>query len=546
MLRFSVLLLTVAAVVGLSTGCTNDPANDAGAAETADALAPPDTGLYAERYRPQYHYTPSRNWMNDPNGLVRDADGTYHLFYQYNPEGSTWGHMSWGHATSPDLVHWEEQPVAIPEEGNEMIFSGSAVLDKRNTSGFGTEENPPLVAIYTSHYTLEGEEPPFDQQQSLAYSTDGGETWTKYEGNPVLDDSDPEFRDPKVFWYAPEEKWVMVVALSTQRKIKFYESTDLKSWSSMSTFGPAAATKGVWECPDLFELPVEGTDASRWVLEVDLGEGSVAGGSGGQYFIGTFDGTTFTAESPSSDDRPLWIDYGADFYAGVSFSNMPDRRVFLAWMNNWAYAEKLPTDPWRSAQSLPRELTLRDTDAGLRVAHTPVPELETLQGAPMQVNELELADGDTTSLASKGIAGKYLEIRASFDVGDADTVGLAVRRGDAEETIAGIAVADGAPSTVFVDRRNSGAVDFHESFPAIHPAPLPAVDSDTVTLHLFVDASSIELFAADGTISITDRIFPDPSSEGMAVFATGGDARLLSLDAWTLSSIWAERTSLSS
>lgn len=239
---------------------------------------PVDSTTFDETYRPQFHYTPERNWMNDPNGLVYH-NGTYHLFHQYNPRGTTWGHMSWHHATSSDLVHWTHRGVVLPEEENEMIFSGSAVVDHKNTTGFGDgHDSSPIVAVFTSHYTLPGDS--VDEAQSLAYSVDGGETWTKYEGNPVLEHPTPDFRDPNVFWYEPEQKWVMAVALSKRRKVQFYESSDLKTWTHLSDFGPAGGTEGIWECPALFRVPVDGSpDSTRWVLEVDVGSNSVAGGS---------------------------------------------------------------------------------------------------------------------------------------------------------------------------------------------------------------------------------------------------------------------------
>ena len=244
---------------------------------------------YTEPYRPQFHFTPAQNWMNDPNGLVY-YQGEYHLFYQYNPFGDTWGHMSWGHAVSRDLVHWQHLPVAIPELGDEMAFSGSAVVDYGNTSGFGTTQNPAMVAIYTAAK-------PGNQSQALAYSTDKGRTWQRYAGNPVLDIGSGEFRDPKVFWYEPEHKWVMAVVMAVEHKVRLYSSTNLKQWTLMSDFGPAGAVGGAWECPDLFPLAVDGDPAkTKWVIVVNLNPGGIAGGSGGQYFVGDFDGTRFTAD----------------------------------------------------------------------------------------------------------------------------------------------------------------------------------------------------------------------------------------------------------
>jgi len=501
---------------------------------------PADAPSLEEPYRPQFHYTPQKNWMNDPNGLVYH-DGTYHLFHQYNPEGDTWGHMSWNHATSEDLVHWDHQGVAIPEEGNEMIFSGSAVVDHENTSGFGEGDEAPLVAVYTSHYTQDtteaGVEEPYKQAQSLAYSTDGGETWTKYEGNPVLDHPDPDFRDPNVFWYEPEQTWIMAVVLSTQHKVQFYESDDLKEWTPLSDFGPAGATGGIWECPALFRAPVEGTDRRQWVLQVDLNPGAVAGGSGAQYFVGDFDGTAFTPHDGGPEDAPHWVDYGTDFYAAIPWNNVPDadgRVLWLAWMNNWTYAESLPTAPWRSAQSLPRSVQLRPSDDGPpRLVQRPVKELQRLRGDSVQIDGRTL-DDETVDLAPAGGSGKAYELVATFEPGDADAVGLRVRKGEGEHTVVGY---DAESGEVFVDRTASGRVDFHDAFPTRSAAPL-APEDGRIKLRVFVDWSSVEVFANDGARVLTHRIFPNPESEGVSLFADGGPAQLTRLKAWSLRSIW--------
>ncbi len=290
--------------------------------------APPVPAAYDQTYRPQFHYSPAKNWMNDPNGLVY-YKGQYHLFYQYNPKGNTWGNMSWGHAVSPDLVHWKELPVAIPYDETELVFSGSAVVDENNTSGFGTKENPPLVAIYTSAK-------PGSQSQALAYSTDGGLTFTKY--GTVLDIGSAEFRDPKVFWYAPAKAWRMVVVKATEHKVSIYSSPDLKKWTHLSDFGPAGAVGGVWECPDLFPLAVDGNPRNvKWVMVVNLNPGGIAGGSGGQYFIGDFDGTTFTSDDPATYTPPTgtvledfesssfapWTTTGTAFGDGPTEGNAP-------------------------------------------------------------------------------------------------------------------------------------------------------------------------------------------------------------------------------
>ncbi|MCZ7631093.1 MAG: glycoside hydrolase family 32 protein [Microthrixaceae bacterium] len=323
-----------------------------------------------EPYRPGYHFSPTRNWMNDPNGLVYHA-GTYHLFFQHNPHGDQWGNMSWGHATSDDLLSWTEQPLAIPQTFDdhgrsiEDVFSGSVVVDHDNTSGFGTAEDPPLVAVYTSAYTLDHPRRALKQAQSLAYSTDGGYRWTKYDRNPVVDRDSTDFRDPKVFRYrsdtSGERYWVMVAVEAVERQVVIYRSEDLRTWRYLSTFGPANAVAGVWECPDLFELPVgDNPGDTRWVLVVSLNPGSIAGGSGAQYFVGAFDGVTFTSENTGAgSDDYLWLDWGRDHYAAVSYDNAPgSKRIMTGWMNDWTYAGSLPTSGWRSNMTLPREVTL--------------------------------------------------------------------------------------------------------------------------------------------------------------------------------------------
>jgi fructan beta-fructosidase len=496
---------------------------------------------YRERYRPQYHFTPAANWMNDPNGLVY-YDGEYHLFFQYNPFGEKWGHMSWGHAVSRDLVRWEHLPVAIPEANGVMAFSGSAVVDWKNTSGFGRDGKPPLVAIYTGHRET-------NQSQYIAYSTDRGRTWSVYDRNPVLDIGRKDFRDPKVFWDEPRQRWVMVLALPDQHKVSFYASPNLKQWKHLSDFGPAGAVDGIWECPDLFELPVDGdTKNTRWVLIVSLNPGAIAGGSGMQYFVGHFDGTRFTAEAPVPGDTKsgmplrsvLWADYGKDFYAAVSWSDVPredGRRLWLGWMNNWAYSQDIPTSPWRSAQSLPRTLALRRTSQGVRLLQQPVIELEQLRGPRRTLGAQPIGEG-VTSLAAQGIAGTALEIVAEFEVGTAVELGLKVRTGEREETVIGI---HPRARQLFVDRSRSGQVGFHPEFSGRHTAPV-LVENGRLRLHVFVDWSSVEVFAANGAAAVTEQVFPSPESDGVALYALGGTARLVSLDAWPLSSIWRPDT----
>ncbi|MCU1519392.1 MAG: glycosyl hydrolase family 32 [Pseudarthrobacter sp.] len=490
------------------------------------------------RFRPQHHYTADRNWLNDPNGLVY-ANGTYHLFYQHNPFGADWGNMSWGHATSADLVHWDEQPVAIACDGQEAIFSGSAVLDVHNTSGFGTAGNAPLVAIYTSAYSapspLAGR-----QAQSLAYSTDDGATWTKYAANPVLDRASADFRDPKVFWYdgGAESYWVMVAVEAVDREVVLYKSADLKAWDHLSTFGPANATGGVWECPDLFELPVDGgAGNTKWVLVVNLNPGGIAGGSGGQYFVGEFDGVTFRSESTvttgmQEDDSRMaeygWLDWGRDYYAAVSFSNAPDgRRLMIGWMNNWQYAAATPTGGWRSAMSLVREVRLSTRGGRVVLMQAAVDPFEVdpfEQGETYSESGWSLGSG--TRWLPEEASGDVLRIDVAFEPGTADQVGLLLRAAEGERTVLAYNSGTGVLS---LDRTASGDTEFHESFASVERVPVPLEDG-RLRLRVFLDRCSVEVFAQDGLATITDQIFPGEASTALAVFAEGDGATLVSLD----------------
>jgi sucrose-6-phosphate hydrolase SacC (GH32 family) len=290
----------------------------------AVALASQIQPAFDQPFRPQYHFSPREHWTNDPNGLVY-FEGEYHLFFQYNPFGDEWGHMTWGHAVSNDLFHWTQLPDAIKEENGIMIFTGSAVVDTHNSSGFCLNNKPCLVAIYTGH-TPEKDSQPALQTQNLAYSNDRGRTWTKYSGNPVVNLHMSDFRDPKVFWFQPTRRWIMAVSLPNEHKVRFYSSTDLKNWSQLSDFGPAGAVSGQWECPELFKLPLEGeSNASRWVLKVGLNPGARLGGSGEQYFVGNFDGKQFTNDNAS--DTTLWTDYGKDCYCALTFNNLPAQQT---------------------------------------------------------------------------------------------------------------------------------------------------------------------------------------------------------------------------
>ncbi len=485
---------------------------------------------YREQYRPQYHFTPEVNWMNDPNGLVY-LDGEYHLFYQHNPYGNAWGHMSWGHAVSRDLVHWRHLPIALWEEHGDMIFSGCAVVDRGNTSGLGNDSDP-LVAIYTSHRRGK-------QAQCLAYSNDRGRSWTKYEGNPVLDLQVQDFRDPKVFWHEPTQRWVMVVSMAIEKRLQFYGSADLKQWDLLSEFGPAGAShKPNWECPDLFELPIEDpsghpTGETAWVVEVDMGDGSVAGGSGGEYFIGDFDGEQFTCTDARNPGH--WLDYGRDFYAPVSWSDIPPedgRRIWIGWMNNWQ-THLLPTSPWRSAMSLPRKLGLRKRSEKIVLVQQPVEELRNLRKQPRRLRNVSI--GNKLDLSeSISLSGSQLEIDLEIALNGSERVCLGVLVGKSAQTLVGY---DASEQVLFIDRRRSGNVDFHPAFAGVHKAPLK-LGQDRLRLHVFVDSSSIEVFADGGAVVLTDRVFPPDDADRVFLSSQGESAQIFRLDAWTLSSSW--------
>lgn len=467
---------------------------------------------YREPWRPQYHFTPATNWMNDPNGMVF-YEGEYHLFYQYNPFGDKWGHMSWGHAVSRDLTQWEHLPVALYEEDGVMIFSGSAVVDWQNTSGFGRDGRPPLVAIYTGHYTAK----PLQNQQ-IAFSNDRGRTWTKYAGNPVLDIGEKDFRDPKVFWHAPTRRWVMVVSWPTHRKVRFYASPNLKDWTHLSDFGPAGSVRGIWECPDLFPLRVEGRPGGeKWVLIVNIGSGAPAGGSGCQYFIGEFDGRDFTPDSsaptlapPAGKDSEaaLWADWGRDFYAAVSWSDIPKRdgrRLWLGWMSNWEYANDVPTSPWRSAMSVARELRLRSTPDGLRLVQYPVRELERLRGKRERLGQTSIAKANAW-LSQRQTDNPLLELRTEVETGSRpEPFELLLHTGPKEVTALRY---DPAQSQLALDRSRSGRVDFHPKFKDPQVAPL-APTGGRIALHILLDTSSVEVFANHGEIVLTSLILPE-------------------------------------
>jgi fructan beta-fructosidase len=469
---------------------------------------------YTEPYRPQFHFSPAANWTNDPNGLVY-YQGEYHLFYQYYPEDIVWGPMHWGHAVSPDLIHWTHLPIALYPDKIGEIWSGSAVADVHNTSGLVPGGG--LIAIFSYR----------DQSQGIAYSRDKGRTWAMYEHNPVIPVGGKNFRDPKVVWHTASKQWVMIIAADD--RVKLYGSPNLITWTFLSDFGSNAGSHAsVWECPDLFPLTVEGQ--TKWVLTTSLHTREIAGA---QYFIGHFDGTTFTNDNPPS--VTLWLDHGPDNYAGVTFNDTPDgARVFVGWMSNWSYAKLTPTAVWRGAMTLPRALTLKRTADGLRLIQQPVSQFAALRGPVQSWHNQTITPGHNP-LA--GVKGRLLEIVAEFQPGSAASFGLRVhQRGDEQFTTIGYNVTD---EKMFLERFKSGRVDFASNFADLYQTTLKPVNG-RIKLHLIVDWSSVEVFGNDGEAVITAQVFPDETSDGLEVFAVGGDAQLVALDVYPIRRAWPE------
>ncbi len=484
--RFHTIFLIMLSIVISVSSCGDDrfdeqvdlPSAGENTGDGGDKPALPD-GVYAEKYRPLVHFTPAKNWINDPNGMVY-ADGVWHLFYQYNPSGNDWGNMSWGHATSTDLIKWTEQPVALYGDDLGAIFSGSAVCDKDNTSGFGAGA---LVALYTSAGA--------HQQQSLAYSTDGGKTFTKHKANPVIaNTSEPDFRDPKVVWHEESKTWIMALAMGWKYAVEFWGSKDLKNWNRLSSFSTdiIACNRGQWECPDLFRMEYKGED--KWVLIVSVNPGGPNAGSGTQYFIGDFDGTTFTADA---GDYPLWLDYGMDNYAGVTWSNAPENRaVLIGWMNNWLYAGAVPCSPWRSAMTLPRELKLIEYQGKPLLANTVVKEIETIAG-----EWKEISDGAMET------SGPY-QLQVELDITKSGSFSIANEAGEAFEM--NVNLAGGVLVCKRTKATGSAAFSSVFSIPSVK-SPLNT-EGDKMILDIFVDQSSVEIFTVNGSMAQTNLVFP--------------------------------------
>ncbi|WP_084299364.1 glycoside hydrolase family 32 protein [Dyadobacter tibetensis] len=469
-----------------------------------------------ESYRPNYHFSPEKNWINDPNGLVY-LDGEYHMFYQYNPYGNEWGHMSWGHAVSTDLIQWEHLPIALEEFSNAdstetMIFSGSAVVDRDNTSGFfETGKKDGIVAIFTSHVHSNNEG--LRQHQSLGYSHDKGRTWKLYDKNPVLDLNMKDFRDPNVFWYAPEQKWIMSVVKPQEYLAQFYSSKDLKSWTLLSEFGKKGDTTKIWECPALFEIPVEGTQEKKWILTISSGHRE-KNYLAMQYFVGDFDGKTFRAQP---QEEILFIDEGKDFYAGIPFNNLPDSQqnpIMIGWVNDWEYANKIPTEKFRGSMSIPRALSLKSTPNGYRLLQEPI-DLKPIYKDEVSFDGLEVSGAETLDFTGDS----YL-LTAEITMGSAELVEIQLLKSGEEASILSY---DTGTEMLSFDRRKSGHTSFSDRFPSVEKIKVP-LQNGQLKLKVLVDRAMVEIFANGGAQALTDMVFPKKSEGKILLSAEGGKA----------------------
>lgn len=486
--------------------------------------------LYKEMYRPEFHFSPKQNWMNDPNGMVY-FKGEYHLFFQYHPDGTEWGPMHWGHAISEDLIHWEEMPIALYPDEHGVIFSGCAVVDWNNTTGF-FEDEPGLVAIYTNTDQYPGSDRS-RQRQSIAFSKDQGRSWLKYEGNPVLvDESITDFRDPKVFWHQETKKWVMVLA--TEQSITLYTSDNLLEWERASEFGATAGSHdGVWECPDLFSLPLDGDETNqKWVMIVSIGDNpQYKEGSRTQYFIGEFDGETFINDH--SDDTILWLDHGRDNYAGVSWSDIPiqdGRRMYIGWMSNWRYANQVPTSVWRSSMTIPRELSLKTVHNEVRLMQQPVRELETIKESVTEHKQKVIMENDVIKQSIPPLC----ELHLKMDLEETAQFELTFHHSREENTTISY---DSNHELLSLNREESGNSQFSDSFSTIQSAELQTEEGN-LELKILLDRASVELFANSGEVTMTSLIFPEELAQEISLASKEGKIVLKHFTITELASIW--------
>lgn len=468
-----------------------------------------------EEFRPLYHHSPLYGWMNDPNGMFY-KDGEYHLYYQWNPYGSMWGNMNWGHSSSKDLISWQHHPVAIQPNGLGTVFSGSSVVDKDNTAGFGKGA---VIAIYTSAGA--------SQMQSLAYSLDNGMTFHVYENNPIIA-ADKECRDPNMFWHEKSGKWILILAAALEKEMWIYSSPDLKNWTKESSFGHGyGAQDGVWECPDLMELPVRGTDRTKWVLICNINPGGPFGGSAAQYFVGDFDGKTFTCDTKPEITK--WMDYGKDHYAAVSWSNAPEKRhTVIAWMSNWQYANNVPTTQYRSGNSVPRDLSLYTSAGETYLKSSPSRELLKLRGKEEKKHSFKVDRTYNMDKLLSDNTGTY-EIEMTIKNRNAEVIGFQLFNSKGEEVDIYYNLVE---KKFAMDRSKSGVVSFSSDFPVLTLAPIEG--NSEMTLRLFVDKSSLEAFGDDGRFAMTNLVFPSEPYNRISFYAKGGSYAVSSFKVYKL------------
>ena len=485
-----------------------------------DALTLADSfdATNTEKYRPAFHHTPLYGWMNDPNGMFY-KDGEWHLYYQWNPYGSKWQNMTWGHSSSPDLIHWNHHPAAIEPDGIGTIFSGSSAVDTENSAGFGKDE---VVALFTSAGT--------SQMQSLAHSSDNGKTFTKYPGNPVFT-LESEARDPNMFWNPETKEWNIVLAHALDKEILFLTSPDLKEWTLQSAFGKGiGAQDGVWECPDLFPLEINGK--KKWVLLVNLNPGGPFGGSATQYFIGDFDGKKFTADTDAAGKIPTkWMDYGKDHYATVTWSDAPDsRRTAIGWMSNWEYANDVPTMQFRSANTLPRDLSLFEgADGQIYLASTPSPETLKLRDKTIVKSKSINAGKKGSSIALPSANDGICEVAFDIEAKNNAKVFVTLSNKLNEKVVITYNPAD---NTIAFDRTQAGISDFSHDFPAVTVSPT-FTEGGKTSVNMFIDRSSIEMFAKDGRYAMTNLVFPNEPYSSIS-FSSEGNAKISNLEIYSI------------
>ena len=522
-------LLFVFVFVILHFACTTTVVDSEAKGVTSTASK---SNYYQEKHRPQFHFTPAANWMNDPNGMFYN-EGKYHLFYQYFPDSTVWGPMHWGHAESIDMLHWEHLPIGLYPDSIGCIFSGGAVVDINNTSKLGTKDNPPIVATFT-HHDFVGEKAKSNdfQKQSIAYSLDGGYEWTKYKGNPVIPNSEKikDFRDPKVVWHEPSKKWILVLA--AYDKVKFYASPNLTDWEFISDFGIEGDNR-LWECPDLFPMRVEGTNEYKWVLIVSIQKEAPNDGTATSYFIGEFDGTTFKSDIKNQK----WLDWGTDNYAFVTWNNVPktDGRILgIGWMSNWQYAQIVPTETWRSTMTLPRELNLVKSGNNYALHSLPVKEFQALRGASTALGKMNITE---EKVLEGAFSASQAELDMTIDLKEttASSFGIKLENGVGENLLIQF---DKKEGKMFVDRTNSGKDKFSEAFyKNVHAAPIDFSKAE-LDIQLIIDAASIEIFINDGELNFTSIFFPSENFNTISLLAESGTCSIANAEVYSLNSVW--------